>query len=131
MGAYKWMKRAQAMLVPFPTHPILPILLSPALVPTAQVSILLGHQSQRKKLLSSTSLAAILRQTSDWLGTSHMLIPEPITVAGGMQSPDWLALGHVPSYITQLHPNHPDCVRVSSLPERKLTPGTRGGGGVD
>lgn len=75
-----------------------------------KVSILLGQQSQRKKLLSSTSLAAILRQTSDWLGTSHMLIPEPITVAGGMQNPDWLALGHVPSYITQLHPNHPDSV---------------------
>lgn len=36
-----------------------------------------------------------------------MLIPEPITVAGGMQNPDWLALGHVPSYLPQLHSSHP------------------------
>ena len=33
-----------------------------------------------------------------------MLIPESITVTGAIQSPDWLALGHVPRYITQLHP---------------------------
>lgn len=73
-------------------------------LPAAQASILPDQQSERKEHLSSTGLGVILRQTSNWLGADHMLIPAPITVAGGIRSPDWLALGDVPSYLSSTEP---------------------------
>lgn len=90
--------------------PYLPILLSPALIPSSPGQHPTGSAAIPEALLSSRSLAVVLRQTSDWLGSGYMLISEPITEAGGMQSPDWLTLGHVPSYISQLPSSYPDRV---------------------
>lgn len=60
-----------------------------------QLSIPTRENTSLSQTLFTTSVAA-----SHWLGWGHMPITEPITIVrkpGGMESPDWLGLGHVSS----------------------------------